>query len=72
MTNEPASEIRNRRKLPEAISNEKFRCQEKLFAQKGFNRVNGRTKALVTGKGHKLNKRPAGITDQSHHTVIIY
>jgi len=38
------------RMLPDAINNEKIRCQEKLFFQKGFN-GSCRHKASMAGRG---------------------
>jgi hypothetical protein len=49
MATDPACEIRISNMLPDAISNEKFRCQEKLFSQKGFDWT-GRHKKFLAAR----------------------
>jgi hypothetical protein len=57
--------------LPVAISNEKFRCQEKLFSHRGFDCAGRQAESLYAGQGLKMYKTQPEFVKAFYHIVII-
>jgi hypothetical protein len=71
MANDPAYKIRNSRVLIDPINNEKIRCQEKLFSQKGFGWAGRQTKSFAARQKLKILKPYIEFIETIYDTVII-
>ena len=71
VANDPACETRIDPILPDAISNEKFRCQEKLFSHRGFDCAGRQAESLSAGQGLKLHTTQPECVEAVYNIVII-